>query len=82
MDIIFNLNETNLSCDGNYVGRGGRPPAFYIIKGVIRTGTATSKSSVSTTFITITTPKGSKGPAHVQFPSDCNEADNTDVKPA
>ena len=68
MDRIINLDEKKLSCDSNDAGRGGSVTEVYIVKGVPRTGTATSKSYVSTTFIMITTPKGSRGiPVHMEF---------------
>ncbi len=46
---IFNINETNFSLDGSDGGRGGRLPASYIVSGAQFLGTATIKTSISST---------------------------------
>ena len=64
---ILNLDESCLSMDGSNGQRGGRPEAVFYSPNLPQTGRATSKSSLTTTFITGSTAAGEALPPHFQF---------------
>lgn len=48
---IINLDETKMSLDGSDGGIGGRPANVIVVKNAFRAGTATNKTSISSTLM-------------------------------
>lgn len=77
---IINIDETKLSDDGSDGGVGGRPPSTIHVKGQFRTGTATNKSSVSSTLICGSNAAGEAIPVVVVFPSERENEENYKIR--
>ena len=77
---MLNLDESCLSLDGNAGRRGGRPSVTFFDPNLPRTGEATTKSSITTTFITGSTAAGEPVPPHFQFSSKATSFDRERIR--
>ena len=77
---IINLDETKLSLDGSDGGIGGRPADTIRVKDQFRTGTATNKSSCSSTLICGSNSAGEALPLVVIFSSDAANETNYRIR--
>mmetsp|Transcript_24214 Transcript_24214/g.44508 ORF Transcript_24214/g.44508 Transcript_24214/m.44508 type:complete len:349 (+) Transcript_24214:479-1525(+) len=77
---ILNLDESCLSMDGSNGQRGGRLEAVFYFPQLPQTGRATSKSSLTTTFITGSTSAGEALPPHFQFSTKAQSKDTEKIR--
>ena len=73
---ILNVDESCLSLDGSQGNRGGRPEVIFFNPRFPQCGKGTSKSSLTTTFITGSNAAGEAIPPHFQFQTSAQSGEN------
>lgn len=77
---ILNLDESDLSLDGNSNKVGGAESVAMFVPGCPRTGTGTPKSSDKNTVINSCSAAGDAGPPHIEFSSSCKLPEDCKVR--